>query len=234
MNYINFKSADGAELWAKEVDTLNETTMQLLQKVGTCLQSLKEDADSAVVDEIYHYGGNVLEGAVSVVGGMGAVTASIRQIVRYLEEINRNGVDIVHNAIRGIGGFEAVGAVGAGGSGIGNNDPNSPASFMCVIDENGNVIPPSIWHERDLKLIDPSKIFDIIDQPDGGGDPPVIPPIGPNNISGIIDAIKKGSGGGTPPAGPDISNIMDIIKHGDIQYPVVEPGSVNNIMDVII
>ena len=105
MNNINIKSQAMAEAWRKDVDELNHNTQRLLEQVGKALQAVKDDADSTIVDEIYTYGNQIMEGAQNVYQGMTQLFNMVGDILNMLTGVLESGMGIVKGIVGAIGGF---------------------------------------------------------------------------------------------------------------------------------
>lgn len=105
MNNINIKSQAMAEAWRKDVDELNHNTQRLLEQVGKALQAVKDDADSTIVDEIYTYGNQIMEGAQGVYNGMTELFNMVGNILNMMSNVLDTGMGIVKGVIGAFSGF---------------------------------------------------------------------------------------------------------------------------------
>ena len=105
MERMNIKSKELADIWAKDVDSLNHTTERLLKEVAEALKQVKDDADSTIVDEIYEYGNRIMEGSQQIFQGMTELFNMVNSIMNLLDGVIGTGVNIVKGVIGGIAGF---------------------------------------------------------------------------------------------------------------------------------
>lgn len=105
MKSLNIISSSEAEAWKKEVMQLNEETYKLLENVGAALQEVKEGADSTIVDEIYKYGGKILEGSNKVLEGMNQLVSVVTNLLSMVNQVLDTGKNIVTSVIKSIGEF---------------------------------------------------------------------------------------------------------------------------------
>ena len=105
MTTIEILDQDQARVWQAEVERLNEETARLLSEVGMTLQDVREDAESPVVDELYHWGSQMIAASSEILRGMNELTAAISDILKRVDEVMETGRDTVRDIVRSIGDF---------------------------------------------------------------------------------------------------------------------------------
>lgn len=98
LEFLGLISNDEAKVWKEEVLRLNEETYQLLRDVGTALQAVNENADSAIVDDIYKYGSQILSGTNKILEGMNQLATMVTDLLSKVNAILETG----KNAIKGL------------------------------------------------------------------------------------------------------------------------------------
>ena len=105
MNTLAIISDTQAKVWQSKVELLNRTTADLLKDVGTALQEVKQDADSTIVDEIYKYGGQILEGSGKVLEGMNQILNTVSTLLNMVGSLLDKGKELVFGAIKSVTGY---------------------------------------------------------------------------------------------------------------------------------
>ena len=96
---IFIKDTNEAEIWQHAVEMLNRETEALLIDSGTALQEVKDDADSTIVDEIYHYGGQIIEGSNHIIRGMTELVTVTGTLLSKVNAVLDAGAGAVMDAI---------------------------------------------------------------------------------------------------------------------------------------
>lgn len=105
MTNLCITSADNAKSWQRDVQQLNEETKELLEKLGKTLMEVKKDADSTVVDDIYEYGNQIVDGTTKVFEGMNQILSTVDTILQEMNKVLDMGKETVRNIITGIAGL---------------------------------------------------------------------------------------------------------------------------------
>ena len=105
MTSLEILDQDQARVWQAEVERLNEETAKLLQEVGTTLQDVRQDAESPVVDELYHWGSQMIAASSEILKVMNELTKAVSNILRKVNEVVDAGKDTVREIVRGLGDF---------------------------------------------------------------------------------------------------------------------------------
>lgn len=105
MTAIEILDQDQARVWQAEVERLNEETSRLLAEVGATLQDVRSDAESPVVDELYHWGSQMIAASSEILRGMNELTDTISNILKRVDEVMETGRDTVRDIVRSIGDF---------------------------------------------------------------------------------------------------------------------------------
>lgn len=99
-NMINIKDGDLARAWMKDVEALNYETEELLKDIGRALQEVKADADSTIVDEIYKYGGQILDNTGKILEGMNGLVKMVGGLLDALTNVLESGKNIISGAVK--------------------------------------------------------------------------------------------------------------------------------------
>ena len=105
MTNIEILDQDQARVWQAEVERLNEETARLLSEVGGTLQDVRSDAESPIVDELYHWGTQMITASSEILRGMNELTTAISNILKRVDEVMEAGKDTVRDIVRGLGDF---------------------------------------------------------------------------------------------------------------------------------
>lgn len=84
---ISISDSEAAEIWKTEVEQEIAETKALLDRVAKTLQSVKDDADGTIVDEIYKYGTDFLKFANEVQKGMTEVVNTVGKFLKGFNDL---------------------------------------------------------------------------------------------------------------------------------------------------
>lgn len=105
MNKLSITSEAAAMQWKAAVYDLNEETKQLLDLVGNALKEVQDGADSSIVDEIVHYGTQIMEGSQKIFDGMKQLFDVVGSILNAMKDVLEVGKGIVQGAVNVISSF---------------------------------------------------------------------------------------------------------------------------------
>ena len=105
MTVLEILDQDQAQIWKAEVQRLNEETSKLLEEVGKKLQEVQADADSTIVDELYHWGTQMITASTEILKGMNELVTAVTSVLKKVNEVLDSGKNVVKGIIKGIGDF---------------------------------------------------------------------------------------------------------------------------------
>lgn len=105
MTVLNIISEGEAKIWQAEVERLNQQTSDLLADVGKALQEVQADADSTIVDELYHWGTQLITASTEILKGMNELVTAVTSALKVINNVLDAGKNAVTGIIKGIGDF---------------------------------------------------------------------------------------------------------------------------------
>ena len=99
---LHIKDAGAARLWMEQVEIMDRETTTLIADVGKALQEVNDDADSTFVDDIYHWGTNIVNSSSKILEGMTELMNAVDGALKMVDEVIEKSKGIVKNIVSGI------------------------------------------------------------------------------------------------------------------------------------